>query len=362
MDYLKATLTLNRALASALYAILTSPFLPSTTTTKSHITFSTLRSALSTAVALRLSLAAFSPSTQQQYLTLAKQHSFSPLECVENGVTHGFWIGNPATAEIVLVWYHGGGYTNPASDTHMALLWDLFTRVTNEGGKFAVFVQKYDLSSQGARYPTQLRQAVAGLMYLIGEEVGLRPGQMLLGGDSAGGHLALSVLSHLLHPHPDGEVKRLDLKGEKFRGVLLVSPWTSFDAGFSSMRDNTQTDYLPVDALKQWSDDFLGGKAADEYSEANHAETAWWEGLDKVVEWVGVTAGGREVLVDGIRETVKKMKEAWKGDKANFEYVEAETECHDMALMGWWLGKWYVDNSVSITFLKKWVLTRALNS
>ena len=241
----------------------------------------------------------------------------------------------------------------------MALLWDLFMRVTNEGSKVAVFVQRYTLSSEGAVFPKQLKQAVAALSYLFGGEVGLKPGQMLLGGDSAGGHLALSVLSHLLHPHK--EVDRLDMRGDTLRGMILVSPWTSFDAQLPSMSNNTQTDYLPVNALKQWSDDFLGGKAADEYSEANYAGVAWWKGLDRVVERVGVTAGGGEVLVDGISETVNRMKKAWKGDKTRFEYIEAEGEPHDMALMGWFLGKWYEDNSASITFLKDWVSARALN-
>ena len=241
----------------------------------------------------------------------------------------------------------------------MALLWDLFMRVTNEGGKFAVFVQKYTLSSEGAVFPKQLKQAVAALSYLLGGELGMKPGQILLGGDSAGGHLALSVLGHLLHPHK--EVDRLEMREDKLRGVLLVSPWTSFDAQLPSMSNNTRTDYLPVSALKQWSDDFLGGEAADEYSEANYAGVAWWKGLDKVVARVGVTAGGGEVLVDAISETVNRMKKAWKGEKTRFEYMEAEGEPHDMALMGWFLGKWYVDNSVSIAFLKDWVSARALN-
>jgi hypothetical protein len=49
----------------------------------------------------------------------------------------------------------------------------------------------------------------------------------LLGGDSAGGNLALGVLAHVIKPHPDVPlIARGEAGGEKrFKGVFVLSPW-----------------------------------------------------------------------------------------------------------------------------------------
>ena len=128
------------------------------------------------------------------------------------------------------------------------------------------------------------------------------------------------------------------------------------------MLANEPSDLLPVSALRQWSNDFLGEKEADPYSEPNRASSQWWQGLSGIAECVGVTAGGGEVLVDGIRETVQKMKDGWDGEAERFEYVEVEGECHDMALAGSFLGEWYLENSGSVRFARDWIVQRAVEA
>lgn len=49
--------------------------------------------------------------------------------------------------------------------------------------------------------------------------------KIIIGGDSAGGNLTLSVLSHLMHPRSDVQEYKLT---EPFRGTMLISPWIAF--------------------------------------------------------------------------------------------------------------------------------------
>jgi hypothetical protein len=76
------------------------------------------------------------------------------------------------------------------------------------------------------RYPGQLVQAATAVNAVMKKE-GIGAEQILLGGDSAGGNLALGVLAHVIKPHPDVPVIASgEGRGEeRFKGVFLLSPW-----------------------------------------------------------------------------------------------------------------------------------------
>ena len=67
--------------------------------------------------------------------------------------------------------------------------------------------------------------------------------------------MALSLISHLLHPHSD--VPNIDLN-EPLAGALLVSPWVSFATTDDSVQRNMYSDYVTAPASKRWSSSFLG--------------------------------------------------------------------------------------------------------
>ncbi|BAE66241.1 unnamed protein product [Aspergillus oryzae RIB40] len=100
----------------------------------------------------------------------------------------GHWIGNK-NARNVLIWYHVSFNVRPL------------------------------------RYPTQLIQSVEGLRYIL-TETNRTPANILLGGDSAGGNLAVGVLSHLSSPHE--AIAKLDVQ-EPLAGTVLIAPWTSLE-------------------------------------------------------------------------------------------------------------------------------------
>ena len=82
----------------------------------------------------------------------------------------------------------------------------------------------------------------------------------------------------------------------------------SFDTTTESIRRNANKDLVTTKNGNEWSAAFLGTKAKDEWNEPARAGVGWWEGIEKVVGEVLVTAGGDEGLVDGIRDVTGKLE------------------------------------------------------
>lgn len=89
----------------------------------------------------------------------------------------------------VLVYFHGGGWVWGSVDTH-----DCAARSLAAGGEIAVVSVDYALSPE-AKFPQALDEcaAVVRLVEREGAAWGLNPSRILLGGDSAGGNLALAT-------------------------------------------------------------------------------------------------------------------------------------------------------------------------
>ena len=162
-------------------------------------------------------------------------------------------------------------------------------------------------TAPGAQYPTQLSQAAELLDHLITNQ-GRKPSDIILAGDSAGANLALALISHILHPHPDVAAKiqlRVPLKA-----VVLISPWVDFDPNQSSFNRNVQTDMIDKAAGTRWSGAFMGAAKPDEYNQPVLADKQWFKNLGDVVEHLMIWGGGGEVLIDSIDRIAWKLKEA----------------------------------------------------
>lgn len=83
----------------------------------------------------------------------------------------------------------GGGYCNPADIGHLKFTASIAEKA---GAEMAVLLPTYDLAPQ-APYPRQLTQAVGVLRYLI-TELGRKPENIILAGDSAGQFRRLLLL------------------------------------------------------------------------------------------------------------------------------------------------------------------------
>ena len=135
------------------------------------------------------------------------------------------------------------------------------------------------------------------------QHLGKKPSEIILGGDSAGGNLALGVLSHLSHPHPS--ITPIELT-EPLRAAVLIAPWCSFDSTADSFRRNAYKDCIDASSLIPWSRAFMGQAPPDNYNQPLRAPADWWK--DSKAEEVLIIAGADEVLVDYIKELASKIE------------------------------------------------------
>lgn len=143
--------------------------------------------------------------------------------------------------------------------------------------------------------------------------------QVIIGGDSAGGNLALGIISASLHSHAGIP----DLKLEShLRGALLISPWTSFSADGNSYTENIDKDIVTKEIMVGLRDDFVSSMDKDEFAEPAQADSAWW--ANAPVDSILNLGGAYEIFWDYIRDLGVKMKEA----KLNVETVECEKQVH----------------------------------
>jgi acetyl esterase len=89
----------------------------------------------------------------------------------------------------VLVWFHGGGWVWSSIDTHDRLARELAT-----AGEVAVINVDYALSPE-ARFPQAVHECAAVVRHVAAHAAawGIDPARIVLGGDSAGGNLALAT-------------------------------------------------------------------------------------------------------------------------------------------------------------------------
>ena len=158
----------------------------------------------------------------------------------------------------------------------------------------------------GFPFPTQLRQVNAAIAYLISK--GANPANIILGGDSAGGNLALQFASHILHPLPNIPAP---CTSGPLGGALLISPWVTFADSSASFAENDKLDTTSRAILNFLAELVRPGVTPETraHFEPIAADESWWAGLDGVFPRILSTAGGVECLRDPILafgETLRK--------------------------------------------------------
>ncbi|KDE04634.1 hypothetical protein MVLG_04934 [Microbotryum lychnidis-dioicae p1A1 Lamole] len=133
--------------------------------------------------------------------------------------------------ERVLLYLHGGGYTllSPRTQRPISLL------LSQELGCRVLSVD-YRLAPETV-FPGALYDAVTSYLYLT-EELKVSPSNVLIGGDSAGAGLCLSLMLYLR-----------DTKMNQVAGAILLSPFCDITHSLRSWESNGHLDYLslPVD-------------------------------------------------------------------------------------------------------------------
>lgn len=148
---------------------------------------------------------------------------------VDAGGVHAEWISNPTAAlQHVLLFLHGGGYNAGSCITHRELAARL-----SLAANIRVLLLDYSLAPENP-FPAAIEDVAAGYRWLL--EGGIVPEQVVIGGDSAGGGLALATLVWLRDhgvPLPAAGVLLspwldLTLTGPSFQTRAAVDPLGSY--------------------------------------------------------------------------------------------------------------------------------------
>lgn len=193
------------------------------------------------------------------------------------GEPRGDWfIPRSLRSDATLLYLHGGGYTFYAAVSRhfIAFLADRLG--------MRVFAPDYRLTPEHP-HPAQLEDGLAAYRYLLAG--GVEPRQLVLAGDSAGGHLALMMLARL---------NALGLPQPALGAAL--SPWTDIGRRGPSQFGHDRYDMVQGCMTLQFAQWLKGDLAvADEDLSPVHQDY-------RHVAPLYLQAGGKEILVDMIRD------------------------------------------------------------
>lgn len=248
------------------------------------------------------------------------------------------WVGNPSISTKFVLFFHGGGYVAPLNPGHLNWCWHAYIRRQENGGsrgslddhEVAVAILQYSLAPE-AKYSTQLRQAIAALDHILGQ--GISPRDLVIGGDSAGGNLAVQLLHHLTYTESAPQL--LELKAAQFAGFFLVSPWVSGHVDTVSFRENGLVDMLSASIVSQSQTHALGDVKESELKEHPalplDGDLTWMGNIKHVTESIYITCGYEEVFRDSVMSFHEAVRRRNPDLEVNLEV--GSHEVHDWILL-----------------------------
>ncbi|HPD93610.1 MAG: alpha/beta hydrolase [Rhodobacter sp.] len=166
-----------------------------------------------------------------------------PLSLMQQGSVGGvpgLWVSNRPHVEGAILYFHGGAYILGSSRSHAPMLAEIARRTG-----LRAFLPDYRLAPEHP-FPAAFDDALAAWQGLLAQ--GYAANRILLGGDSAGGGLALALLSQLCRA------------GTPPAGVFAFSPWTDLTFSGASLVTNASRDQLlPAHRLTAVRTEILGG-------------------------------------------------------------------------------------------------------
>ncbi|KIY73135.1 alpha/beta-hydrolase [Cylindrobasidium torrendii FP15055 ss-10] len=238
----------------------------------------------------------------------------------------------PIPGEKVLLMFHGGAYirlSGHPDDLTGAIGRGFLEKVPAIQRVFSV---EYRLSKHGHNgFPAALFDAISGYLFLV-NQAGYSPSQIILGGDSAGGNLALALTRYLVNNK--GMAGLPDVPST----LVLLSPWA--DAGVShvgrgSMVSNAGSDYVGCTETAVYAVTVFCGKLGTDIANTNPYLSPASVDPRMKMDFKGfpptfIVCGGAEILADSIRSLRDKMSKDL-GDKLGYE--EPPDAWHDYMCM-----------------------------
>jgi len=156
-----------------------------------------------------------------------------------NGMAAEWILPENATEGCVLLYIHGGGFISGSCRTHRAIVAKFAL-----GCRLKSLVFDYRLAPEHP-FPAGLDDCIGAYRWLL--EEGYRPEDIVVGGESAGGTLTLSLLLAL-------KEKKIPLP----RAAFSISPVTDLRCQAPSFETNAKNDIAPINASKVWTGYYVG--------------------------------------------------------------------------------------------------------
>lgn len=207
------------------------------------------------------------------------------LEFGGRAITAQWAKAKNASEDRVVLYFHGGGYVFGSPQTHRAML----ARLSAMTGLGAC-LPKYSLAPENP-FSAAIEDAVLAYRTLL--ERGFDSSKIIVGGDSAGGGLALALL---------GEIKAKSLP--KPAGVFTLSPLVDLRFSGASFAENAQSDVvLPASRAADMAQMYLDG--ADPDDPRASPLFADFTGMSPVF----LAASDSEILLDDARRMADHLRE-----------------------------------------------------
>ena len=202
------------------------------------------------------------------------------------GVPAEWQIVPGAMDDKVILYLHGGGYVLMSPKTHRLLTIEI-AKIT----KMRVLSVDYRLAPEHP-YPAPLEDSVKAYHWLISQ--GCKAENIIIAGDSAGGHLTLTTL-----------IKLRDEGSPLPAGAVALSPATDYTDNSKTVYENAKTDPILADiGIFWWLTAFLAG--AELNDPLISPVTADLKGLPPILIQVSTT----EMLHDHSTRFVERAKSA----------------------------------------------------
>ena len=195
----------------------------------------------------------------------------------------------------VVLYFHGGGYVlgfNPAFASFWENVWkDYNTR----SDRLSVLLVDYAIAPNEGVWPKPLQQA-AGIYNKLSET----SDNVILAGDSAGGHLALSLLRHIKYPWENVP----EISAGKPQGLVGLSPWVNIwpDQG-KGIKNGTYATYDGLDILNAGLSSAMGNISVPDFETRTSSQMNFWKDY---INWEEILPDPAKIFISyGDQEVLK---------------------------------------------------------
>ncbi|KAI9317409.1 Alpha/Beta hydrolase protein [Dichotomocladium elegans] len=255
---------------------------------------------------------------------------------VENAQERGLdWVEKSAKdADLIFMYFHGGGYRLGNSLMYTSSFLYMLERFEKAHGiKARVFTVDYRMHPE-VQWPVPRKDGERAYSYLI-RDLDIDPSKIIIGGDSAGGNLAATLLLKLRDDLKDKDVVALSsvarLPLPLPRAAVMISPWANMDSSAQTFITNHNVDCLPIKFGDRHGWFFSGFNNMSREEQDKLLRNPYVSPIYGRFEGVGpvlVTLGDQEIF----RQDIEQLVERLKTDGVQVEVVRQPNTIHVWAI------------------------------